>query len=150
MKYMNCVLLCKSYRSSILTYAIVIAGGAKTWNKKCVWEREKERNEWKGKKEKTKRMNERNACGGEGEKKCDCGVVMYGSRKSFLRAYRERRRCARCPDCTLSRIRNDKGNVKNETWRSARRRSKVKQRIEQWDTARWCKVLSIMGLRAYM
>lgn len=39
------------------------------------------------------------------KKKCDYDVVMYGSRKSFLRAYREPRRRARCPDCTLSRIR---------------------------------------------
>lgn len=142
MKYMNCVLLCKSYRSSILTYAIVIARGAKN-------EIKRERDEWKERrKEEENEWEER--VWGRGWEKCDCGVVMYGSRKSFLRAYRERRRCARCPDCTLSRIRNDKGNVKNETWRSARRWSKVKRRIEQWDTARWCKVLSIMGLRAYM
>lgn len=146
MKYMNCVLLCKSYRSSILTYAIVIARGAKKWDKE--WERwmkggrggegRRKENEWEER------------VWGRGWEKCDCGVVMYGSRKSFLRAYREWRRCARCPDCTLSRIRNDKGNVKKETWRSARRWSKVKRRIERWDTARWCKVLSIMGLRAYM
>lgn len=51
------------------------------------------------------------------------GVVTYGSRKSFLRAYRERRRRARCPDCTLSRIRKLGGTTSswNETWRSARR-----------------------------
>lgn len=57
-----------------------------------------------GRKEK-RRMNERDVCEGEGEKNVIAVVVMYGSRKSFLRAYRERRRCARCPDCTLSRIR---------------------------------------------
>lgn len=143
MKYMNCVLLCKSYRSSILTYTIVIARGAKKWGK----EREIERKEKKRKKEE----NEWEGCmRGRAWEKCDCGVVMYDSRKSFLRAYRERRRCARCPDCTFSRIRKDKRIVKDKTWRSAKRWSKIKRRIEQWDTARWCKVLSIMGLRAYI
>lgn len=45
------------------------------------------------------------------------GVVTYGSRKSFLRAYRERRKRARCPDCTLSRIRKLGGTASrwNET-----------------------------------
>lgn len=61
MKYMNCVLLCKSYRSSILTYAIVIVREAKN-------EMRSERDEWKEKKKEKKRMNERNVCEGEGEK----------------------------------------------------------------------------------
>lgn len=145
MKYINCVLLCKSYSLfDILTYTIVIARGAKKWDK--AWER------WmKGKKRKEEKNEWEERVRGRGWEKCDCGVVMYGSRKSFLRAYRERRRCARCPDCTLSRIRNDKekrGRTKRGDPR--RRWSKVKRRIERWDTARWCKVLSIMGLRAYM
>lgn len=49
-------------------------------------------------------------------------VVTYGCRKSFLRGYRERRRRARCPDCTLSRIRNVERN-----W------SKVERRIPHVD-----------------
>lgn len=62
MKYMNCVLLCKSYRSSILTYAIVIARGAKRNETKS------ERDERKGREKERRRMNERNVCVGEGEK----------------------------------------------------------------------------------
>lgn len=58
------------------------------------------------------------------------GIVTYGSRKSFLRAYRKRGRRARCPDCTLSRIRKlgDTTSRWNETWRSARRAG---QRVKQ-------------------
>lgn len=53
-------------------------------------------------------MSDGDASASENEnerRKCDYGIVMCDSRKSFLRAYRERRRHARCPDCTLSRIR---------------------------------------------
>jgi len=64
-----------------------------------------------------------NVCEGE---KCDYGVVMYGSRKSFLRAYRERRRRARCPDCTLSRIRKIREMWRNETYGDPRDRAVVK------------------------
>jgi hypothetical protein len=112
---MNCVLLCKSYRSSILTYDCDSRRG------------ERERRRVRETSEREKREEVRSGCENvcEGEK-CDYGVVMYGSRKSFLRAYRERRRRARYPDCTLSRIRKIREMWRNETCGDPRDRAVVK------------------------